>query len=99
MKGIRSQHAEKEQESLEGNSTPNIPRGKGPELCTLPLLTRELQVQAGWNHTLCLAEGWLGCQEHLAQHRTQDRHSQGNKDGPSREEEVHMQGGACGEPG
>lgn len=57
MKGIRSQHAAKEQESIEWNPTPNIPRGKGPKFCTLPLLTREIQVQAGLNHTLCLAEG------------------------------------------
>lgn len=32
MKGIRSQHAAKEQESIEWNPTPNIPRGKGPKV-------------------------------------------------------------------
>lgn len=47
MKGIRSQHAAQEQESAEWKFTPNVPRGKGLKLCTLPLPTREIQVQAG----------------------------------------------------
>lgn len=57
MKGNKSQHAAKEQESIEWNLTPNIPRGQGPKFCTLPLLTGEIQVQAGFHHTLSLAEG------------------------------------------
>lgn len=50
--GNRSQHAAQEQRSSEQYLTGNVPRGKGPKFCTLPLLMREIQVQADFNHTL-----------------------------------------------